>query len=167
MSLTAYKATSLGMTALKRLLGLKLRVSGTENIDNRTTLFVANHFTRVETFLIPHVIYEYAGRQVRSLGTHSVFKGLFGRYFEALGGMSTRHPRRNRTIIKELMAGDSDWIIYPEGGLIKNKQLVHRGSGAAEAHAPGARRPAPHGGRHARPQGPDVQAALPGGVRRG
>jgi 1-acyl-sn-glycerol-3-phosphate acyltransferase len=76
------------MTVLKRLLGLKLRVSGTENIDNRTTLFVANHFTRVETFLIPHVIYEYAGRQVRSLGTHSVFKGLFGRYFEALGGAS-------------------------------------------------------------------------------
>ncbi|MHC4275086.1 MAG: hypothetical protein ACYSUR_15660 [Planctomycetota bacterium] len=73
MSLTAYKATSLSMSVLKRLLGLKLRVSGTENIDNRTTLFVANHFTRVETFLIPHVIYEYAGRQVRSLGTHSVF----------------------------------------------------------------------------------------------
>jgi esterase/lipase/1-acyl-sn-glycerol-3-phosphate acyltransferase len=73
------------------------------------------------------VIYEYAGRQVRSLGTHSVFKGLFGRYFEALGGMSTRHPRRNRTIVKELMAGQSDWIIYPEGGLIKNKKLVHRG----------------------------------------
>jgi esterase/lipase/1-acyl-sn-glycerol-3-phosphate acyltransferase len=115
------------MSVLKRLLGLKLRVSGTENIDNRTTLFVANHFTRVETFLIPHVIYEYAGRQVRSLGTHSVFKGLFGRYFEALGGMSTRHPRRNRTIIKELMAGQSDWIIYPEGGLIKNKKMVHRG----------------------------------------
>jgi esterase/lipase/1-acyl-sn-glycerol-3-phosphate acyltransferase len=127
MSLTAYKATSLGMSVLKRMLGLKLRVSGIENLDPRTTLFAANHFTRIETFLIPHVIFEYAGRQVRSLGTHSVFKGLFGQYFEALGGMSTRHPRRNRTIIRELMTGHSDWIIYPEGGLIKNKKLVHRG----------------------------------------
>ncbi|MHC4968236.1 MAG: alpha/beta fold hydrolase [Planctomycetota bacterium] len=127
MSLTAYNATSLSMSVLKRVLGLKLRVSGIENLDPRTTLFVANHFTRAETFLIPHVIFEYAGRQVRSLGTHSVFKGLFGRYFEALGGMSTRHPRRNRTIIRELMTGRSDWIIYPEGGLIKNKKMVHRG----------------------------------------
>ena len=83
MSLTAYKATSLSLSALKRVLGLKLRVSGIENLDPRTTLFVANHFTRIETFLIPHVIFEYAGRQVRSLGTHNVFKGLFGQYFEA------------------------------------------------------------------------------------
>jgi esterase/lipase/1-acyl-sn-glycerol-3-phosphate acyltransferase len=127
MSLTAYKATALGMSVLKRLLGLKVRVSGTESLVPRTTLFVANHFTRIETFLIPYVIHEYAGREVRSLGTHSVFKGLFGRYFEALGGMSTRHPRRNRTIIRELMTGHSDWIIYPEGGLIKNKKVVHRG----------------------------------------
>ncbi|MHC4480869.1 MAG: alpha/beta fold hydrolase, partial [Planctomycetota bacterium] len=115
------------MSALKRLLGLKVRVSGTENLDSRTTLFVANHFTRIETFLIPHLIFRYAGRQVRSLGTHSVFKGLFGQYFEVLGGMSTRHPRRNRTIIRELMTGHSDWVIYPEGGLIKNKKMIHRG----------------------------------------
>ena len=34
------------------------------------------------------VLYQYAGRQVRSLGTHSIFNGGFGRYFEALGGLS-------------------------------------------------------------------------------
>ncbi len=123
----AYKATGLVITALRKLLGVKLRVTGTENLIGRPTLFVPNHFTRVETFLVPYVIWQYAGRRVRSLGTHSVFKGLFGRYFEAIGGMSTRDPRRNRTIIRELMTGHSNWVIYPEGGLIKNKKTIRRG----------------------------------------
>ncbi len=127
MSLMTYRATGVLITAMKRLLGVRLRASGAENLVARPTIFVANHFTRIETFLIPYVIYLCARRQVRSLGTHSVFRGLFGRYFEALGGMSTRHPKRNRTIIKELMTGGANWVIYPEGGLIKNKKTVHRG----------------------------------------
>ena len=115
------------LTAIRKMLGVKLRVTGTENLVERPTLFVANHFTRIETFLIPYVIFRHAGRQVHSLGTPTVFKGLFGKYFEALGGMSTRDPRRNRTIVRELMTGRHAWVIYPEGGLIKNKKTMHRG----------------------------------------
>jgi esterase/lipase/1-acyl-sn-glycerol-3-phosphate acyltransferase len=127
MGQKTYQVTGFAITALRKMLGVRLRVSGTENLVARPTLFVANHFTRVETFLIPYVIFMHARRQVGSLGTPVVFKGLFGRYFEALGGMSTRHPRRNRTIVRELMTGEQDWIIYPEGGLIKNKKTIHRG----------------------------------------
>lgn len=127
MGQKAYKVSGAVLGAVSRMLGIKIRVTGTENLICQPTLFVANHFTRVETFLIPWIIYRAAGRHVRSLGTHSVFRGLFGRYFRAVGGMSTRHPRRNRTIIRELMTSRNDWIIYPEGGLIKNKKTIHRG----------------------------------------
>ncbi len=127
MGLRTYKATGVAIGMLRKMLGIKLRVTGTENLVCRPTLFVANHFTRIETFLVPYVIFQYAGRQVRSLGTHSVFQGAIGRYFEAIGGMSTRHPRRNRTIVRELMTWRHDWVIYPEGGLIKNKKTIHRG----------------------------------------
>ena len=127
MGLKAYKVSGKLMGLVSRALGIRIRVTGTENLVCRPTLFAPNHFTRVETFLVPYIIYKYAGRQVRSLGTHSVFKGIFGRYFEAVGGMSTRHPRRNRTIVRELMTCRSDWVIYPEGGLIKNKKTIHRG----------------------------------------
>ncbi len=127
MGLKAYKFSGKLMGVMSRALGIHIRVTGTENLVCRPTLFAPNHFTRVETFLVPYIIYKYAGRQVRSLGTHSVFKGLFGRYFEAVGGMSTRHPRRNRTIVRELMTCRSDWVIYPEGGLIKNKKTINRG----------------------------------------
>ena len=127
MSLRAYKATDKVMTLARKVLGLRLRVTGTENLVDRPTLFVANHFTRIETFLIPYVIFHAAERQVRSLGTHSLFKGPFGRYFRALGAMSTRAPHRNRTIVSELITGVHDWVIYPEGGLIKNKKTIQRG----------------------------------------
>ena len=127
MGLKAYKVSGKLMGLLTCALGIRIRVTGTENLVCRPTLFAPNHFTRVETLLVPYIIYKYAGRQVRSLGTHSVFKGIFGRYFEAVGGMSTRHPRRNRTIVRELMTCRSDWVIYPEGGLIKNKKTIHRG----------------------------------------
>ena len=127
MSLRAYKVTDVVLTALRRAIGLKLRTTGVENLRNRPTLFLANHFTRIETFVIPYVIFQSTHRQVRSLGTHSVFKGLFGKYFRAVGGMSTRDPRRNRTIVSELITGAADWVIYPEGGLIKNKKTVQKG----------------------------------------
>ncbi len=127
MGLKAYKVSGKMMSMASRLLGIRIRVTGTENLVCRPTLFIPNHFTRVETFVVPFIIYKYAGRHVRSLGTHSVFKGMFGRYFEAVGGMSTRHPRRNRTIVRELMTCRHDWVIYPEGGLIKNKKTIHRG----------------------------------------
>ena len=127
MALRTYKLTSVVVNALKAMLGVDLRVTGTEHLVDQPTLFVANHFTRIETFLIPYVIFEHAQRPVRCLGTHSVFKGIFGKYFRSIGGMSTRDPRRNRTIIRELMTGRWDWVIYPEGGLIKNKKMLYRG----------------------------------------
>ncbi len=127
MGRKTYQVTGVVMSAVRRLLGVKLSFTGTENLVDSPTLFVANHFTRIETFLIPYVIYLAARRRVRSLGYHSLFRGLFGRYFRALGGMSTLDPRRNRTIIRELMTGYCDWVIYPEGALIKNKKTVHRG----------------------------------------
>ena len=51
MGLKTYKATLMAMTAAQKLLGFKLRVSGTESLPDRPTMYVSNHFTRIETFL--------------------------------------------------------------------------------------------------------------------
>ena len=127
LGLVLYRSTDKWMTVFKRLLRVNLRITGAKNLVDRPTLFVANHFTRVETFLVPYAIYQCARRPVRNLGTHTLFNGLFGKYFRAIGGMSTKDPRRNRTIVRDLITGDHDWLIYPEGGLIKNKKTVRRG----------------------------------------
>jgi esterase/lipase/1-acyl-sn-glycerol-3-phosphate acyltransferase len=122
-----YKATGAGIRAATRLFGVHLRHTGLERMPDRPVLFVVNHFTRFETFLVPYVIFRRFGEPVRTLATHTLFGGWFGRYLEAVGVLSTRAPDRNRTIIHELMTGRAHWVIYPEGGLIKNKKTVARG----------------------------------------
>ncbi len=124
MNLTTYKATGVLLTGLIKTLKMNLRVTGAEHVPDRPTLFAVNHFTRLETLLVPYVIYHHLHRPVRSLATDSLFSGMLGRYLRAVGVMSVRHPRRNRTIIGDLMMGQRDWVIYPEGGLIKNKKTV-------------------------------------------
>lgn len=143
MGLRTYKATGTLITAVKTIFGVKLRSSGIESLIDRPTLFVVNHFTRFETFLIPYVLSQHTDCQIRSLAAHTLFKGFFGRYLRSVGVMSTRHPRRNRTIITELMTGRFGWVIYPEGGLIKNKKTVEKGR--LRLSHPGRRGP-PHTG---------------------
>ena len=124
MGMKTYKATGLFITAFKRLVGFRLRISGVENLPDRPTLFVANHFTRFETAMLPYALYRAVRRPVKSLATPAIFNGMLGRYLQSVGVVSVRDPRRNRMIVSDLMTGAHDWVIYPEGGLVKNKKTT-------------------------------------------
>ncbi len=134
-----YRATGKVITLLLKAFRIELRVSGIDRLPDVPVLFVVNHFTRFETFLLPYAIYHRLGRTVHSLATHSLFTGLLGRYLTAIGVMSVRDPLRNRRIIGELMTGRCDWVIYPEGGLVKSKRTTLRRRGSGKGQAP--RRP--------------------------
>ncbi len=127
MNLRAYKTSGVFVRALQEALRLEIRVTGQENLTDRPTLFVVNHFTRFETLIIPYVLFRNEDRPVRTLATASLFKGVLGRYLRSCGVMSTRDPHRNRTITRQLMTGEIDWVIYPEGGLVKTKKTMDRG----------------------------------------
>jgi len=124
MSNRGYHLAGAGITTVRRLLRTPLRVTGTDNLIDQPTLFVCNHFTRLETALVPYVIYHSSGRLVRTLGMAGLFTGRTARFMQSVGVMSVKHPKRNRTIVHDLMTGQHDWVIYPEGGLIKNKKTV-------------------------------------------
>lgn len=111
------------MKFLEKILGTNFTVSGLENIPQKPVLFVANHFTRSETFIIPYLIYKYKKRQVRSLADSALFGGRLGRFLESAGTISTKDLNRNKKIIRDLITGQYDWIIYPEGSMIKSKQI--------------------------------------------
>jgi esterase/lipase/1-acyl-sn-glycerol-3-phosphate acyltransferase len=99
--------------------------SGEENLDkNFPSLFVSNHFTRIETFLIPYVLYKKLNYKARSLADHSIFKGVLGDYMNAVGTISTKDEHRNEKIIGDLITGRINWIIYPEGAMIKSKKVT-------------------------------------------
>jgi 1-acyl-sn-glycerol-3-phosphate acyltransferase len=122
-SVKAYRYTVLAMSLLEKLLGSKITIDGLENLPPKPVLFVSNHFTRAETFIVPYVIHKYTGRQVRCLADNGLFHGFLGRFLKSVGALSTRDKRRDVAIISDLIKGDYDWMIYPEGGMIKSKGI--------------------------------------------
>jgi len=128
------RATGLVLGMLDSAVRSRVRVHGAKNLPDGPVLFVSNHFTRSETFLLPWLLDRVAGRSVSSLAWHGLFRGAFGAYLEAVGARSTREPGIKERIVRELASGESDWLIYPEGEMVKNKSVW--GRGRLELHTP-------------------------------
>ncbi len=127
MNLFAYRTTGLLIKTITELSKAKIKLYGIENIPNGSIIFVINHFTRMETFLMPYVIFKLTRVPVWSLASYEFFKGAFGAYLEKVGAVSTRNPERDRLIVKTLLTGEANWIIFPEGRMVKNKKIIEKG----------------------------------------
>jgi esterase/lipase/1-acyl-sn-glycerol-3-phosphate acyltransferase len=118
-----FRYAALALKVLERVLGSNFSVTGIEKLPKKPVMFVANHFTRAETFFVPYLIYKNTGRQVRCLADSSLYHGALGRFLESAGSISTRHKNRDNVILKDLITGSYDWMIYPEGSMIKSKKI--------------------------------------------
>ena len=120
-----YKSTTYLLEMMESLLEANIHLHGEHNIDvDSPTLFVANHFTRFETFVTPYVIHAHSKMVVRSLADESIFVGYFEKFLDSIGTLSTTDKHRNEIILGDLMTGRNSWIIYPEGSMIKNKKIT-------------------------------------------
>lgn len=117
------QTTSLVIDFLKNLLKTRLCVTGLDNIPEGPILFVANHFTRFETAIIPYLIRKETGIIPRSLADDIVFVKELGDFLRKLGTISTSDPKRSEIILSDLMTGNRNWLIYPEGIMVKNKKI--------------------------------------------
>ncbi len=123
----ALKSTQWALDLATKLVKANVRVHNIEAIeDDHAIVFVVNHFTRLETFLLPYVVYTRTGREVWSLGAAQLFTGRLGRYLQSMGTVSTKDPDRDKTIINGLLAGEHPWLIFPEGRMVKDKKVVDR-----------------------------------------
>ncbi len=143
MNRHAYLATGHVIALMEALSKVNVNIHGRENIPGGSVIFVVNHFTRIETFLLPYHIYHLTQRPVWSLANPKMFSGAFGQLLEAGGALSTRAPHRDRVIVKSLLTGEANWIIFPEGCMVKDKQFVEHARYAVSCA--GGRRP-PHTG---------------------
>ena len=143
MNRHAYLATGHVIALMEALSKVNVNIHGRENISGGSLIFVVNHFTRIETFLLPYHIYHLTHRPVWSLANATMFSGLFGQLLEAVGAVSTRAPDRDRVIVKSLLTGEANWIIFPEGCMVKDKLFVEHARYAVSCA--GGRR-APHTG---------------------
>ncbi len=123
----AYRTTGLAIKAFSWLSKANIRTHGADHIPSGSLVFVVNHFTRIETLLMPYLINKLIGTPVWSLADFALFKGPLGSYLDQVGAVSTRDPDRDKLIVKTLLTGEASWVIYPEGRMVKNKKLVEKG----------------------------------------
>lgn len=121
-----FRSTGVVINILEKIVNSKLKVEGTENIPDGPILFVANHFTRSETFILPYMIFKNCNRKVRSLASQKLFVGGLGKYLTSMGTVATSNKSRSEIITGDLLTGRHDWLIYPEGRMIKNKYITSK-----------------------------------------
>ncbi len=107
---------------IKKLSGANITTSG-EEIPQAPVLFLANHFTRFETFVVPYLLFTKHKHISRSLADDTIFVGWLGEYLRLSGTLSNKNKERDCIILDDLLSGNADWIIYPEGQMVKNKQI--------------------------------------------
>jgi esterase/lipase/1-acyl-sn-glycerol-3-phosphate acyltransferase len=128
MNQFAYKMAGFAIKTLSNLSKARIFIHNKENIPDGSNIFVINHFTRIETLLLPYHIYNLTNKiPVWSLADFSLFKGAFGDFLEKMGAVSTKDPDRDLLIVKSLLTGEASWIIYPEGQMVKSKKIIEKG----------------------------------------
>ncbi len=145
MSSFAFTSTKWAMRLASKLIKADVRLHNAGVIqDDMSIIFAVNHFTRLETFLLPYQIHKHTGREVWSLAAGELFVGRLGKYLRTMGTVSTQDPDRDKMIVSSLLRGNHPWIIFPEGQMIKDKKVVDP-SGAFTVFNRDGRRP-PHKG---------------------
>ncbi len=116
--------------ALQRRLRLEIHLHQRENYLASGEIFLFNHFARFETFIPQYLIYQETKAFCRSVAAAEFFKGndTLANYLIGLGALPNDHPRLLPFLAEEILRGRKV-IIFPEGGMVKDRRVVDDSGG--------------------------------------
>ncbi|RXJ88173.1 alpha/beta fold hydrolase [Arcobacter sp. CECT 8985] len=113
------------LNLLEKILSTNIKIYGQENIPkDNPKIFVANHFTRIEALLVPYCLYDITNKKVGVIADDGLMKSYFGNYLQNIGALAKSHPNRNNIILSDLLTARKDWLIFPEGRMVKAKDIT-------------------------------------------
>jgi 1-acyl-sn-glycerol-3-phosphate acyltransferase len=114
MNKVAFLTTEFAIKTIYDLSRTRVNLHHTEHIPEGSIIFAVNHFTRIETIFLPFHIQKITDTPVWSLADAGLFKGFVGEFISQAGAVSTRDPHRDSLMVKSLLTGEANWIIFPE-----------------------------------------------------
>ena len=89
------KIIEVAIDILIKVSGTDMRLHGNRNVPDQPVLYVINHFTRLETILMPYIIIKNIKKYPISLAHHSFFSGGMSTFMDKVGSISTTDPNRD------------------------------------------------------------------------
>ena len=86
-----FSSTSYIVGLFEKVFSTNIELKGIENIPkDKSILFVANHFTRAETLLVPSAIYNETNKSVGVIAADELFTTAFANFFKKVGAKKIR-----------------------------------------------------------------------------
>ena len=112
--------------SLKKMLKVNLKLHADSQIE-QGDIFLFNHFSRFETFIPQYLIYEETGAYSCAIGSAEFFKedNVLSRYLKNVCVLPHNHERLFALLAEQIFRGRKV-IIFPEGGMVKDRQVLDK-----------------------------------------
>ncbi|MGH8552095.1 MAG: alpha/beta fold hydrolase, partial [Methylococcales bacterium] len=110
---------------LKKLLSVNVKLHSENSAIEAGEIFVFNHFARFETFIPQYLIYEATGIYCFSVAHREFFANddVLSKYLASVGAIPHDHENLLPILTRQVLQGRKI-IIFPEGGMIKDRQVM-------------------------------------------
>ncbi|MCB1748932.1 MAG: alpha/beta hydrolase, partial [Gammaproteobacteria bacterium] len=105
---------------VRKVLGVRIKMHHAPHQIDDASIFLFNHFARVETFIPQYLIYQEIGAYCRSIAAAQFFAGndRFASVLRDLGVVPNKHPHLMELLAIDILRGRKI-VVFPEGGMVK------------------------------------------------
>jgi esterase/lipase len=116
--------------SVKKLLKIHFELHGDLGLIDQGQIFLFNHFARFETFIPQYLFYEARRVQCCSVASAEFFQedNLLSAFLRDVGVVPNNHPRLMPWLAEQILRGRKV-VIFPEGGMVKDRRVLDRKGG--------------------------------------